>query len=433
MADYHSLLARAVASLPQSSRETRAAVFERARKALLTQLRAIQPPVAEADIAAEGRALDEAIARIEAEAAAKPSPAPFLPPPKPFPPAPSASKPAAQRTAPPSAFAPKAPPAKPAAPARAGGLAPLAKPDEARKAAPEPRPAAFGAAPEAAEPPRERQRPAAPLPPAPAQPAGSRRILAITAILIVLAGVVALAAWHFRERPEDLARLKPDDQTAETAEAGKFGDRVDGAGDQGATGGAVTRPQSPGGGAGVPVAQKAELWVASLKEPNKVDKVYSGVVVWRLDNVGGGPGEPVGSAIRGDAEIPDGKLKLTLVFQKNLDAALSASHTINVSFKLAADSDLQGVKAIGPIQMRRPDAQSGEKVYGIPVTINENNFLIGLMRGDREPRNLTLLRSLMVIDLPMLLADGRGATISLEKGPTGERVFADAIEAWGRK
>ncbi len=317
MADYYSLLARAVAALPQSSRETRAAVFERARKALLTQLRAIQPPVAEADIAAEGRALDEAIARIEAEAAAKASPAPFPPPssaPKPFPSEPSASKPSAQRTAPPSAFAPKAPPAKPAAPARGGGLAPPTRPDEARKAAPEPPPAAFGAAPEAAEPLRERQRPAAPLPPAREQPAGSRRILAITAILIVLTGVVALAAWHFRERPEDLARLKPDEQAAETAEGGKFGDRVDG--DPGASGGVVTRPQSPGGRAAVPVAQKAELWVASLKEPNKVDKVYAGAVVWRLDNVGGGPGEPVGSAIRGDAEIPEGKLKLTLVIQQ---------------------------------------------------------------------------------------------------------------------
>jgi len=427
MADYYSLLARAVAALPQSSRETRAAVYERARKALLTQLRAIQPPAAEADIAAQSRALDEAIARIEAEAAAAPKAAASAP----FPPPSSASKPAPPRTAPPSAFAPKAAPAKPAAPARADGLAPPAKSDEAKKAAPEPPPAPFGAAPEAAEPPRERQRPAAPLPPAPAQAAGSRRIIAITAILIILAGVVALAAWHFRERPEDLARLKPDDQAAETAEGGKFGDRVDG--DQGAAGGAVTRPRTPGGGAAVPVAQKAELWVASLKEPNKVDKVLSGAVVWRLDNVGGGPGEPVGSAIRGDAEIPEGKLKLTLVFQKNLDAALSASHTINVSFKLAADSDLQGVKAIGPIQMRRPDAQSGEKVYGIPVTITENNFLIGLMRGEREPRNLTLLRSLMVIDLPMQLADGRGATISLEKGPAGERVFADAIEAWARK
>ena len=70
MADYHSLIARAVAALPQSTPDTRQAVYERARKALFNQLRGIQPPVAEADIAAEGRALDDAIQRVEAELAA---------------------------------------------------------------------------------------------------------------------------------------------------------------------------------------------------------------------------------------------------------------------------------------------------------------------------------------------------------------------------
>jgi hypothetical protein len=32
----------------------------------------------------------------------------------------------------------------------------------------------------------------------------------------------------------------------------------------------------------------------------------------------------------------------------------------------------------------------------------------------------------------MQLADGRAATINMEKGPSGERVFADAIDAWGK-
>ncbi len=70
MADYHSLIARAVAALPQSTPDTRQAVYERARKALFNQLRGIQPPVAEADIAAEGRALEDAIQQVETERAA---------------------------------------------------------------------------------------------------------------------------------------------------------------------------------------------------------------------------------------------------------------------------------------------------------------------------------------------------------------------------
>jgi len=66
MAEYYPLLAKAVAGLPNSTPETRRAVYERARKALLGQLQNLQPPLPEADIARETRALDMAMARLEA-------------------------------------------------------------------------------------------------------------------------------------------------------------------------------------------------------------------------------------------------------------------------------------------------------------------------------------------------------------------------------
>jgi len=68
MADYYSLLARAVANLPKSSPpSTRRAIYERARKALTNQLRSLKPQLPESDIAREERALDEAVARLEAD------------------------------------------------------------------------------------------------------------------------------------------------------------------------------------------------------------------------------------------------------------------------------------------------------------------------------------------------------------------------------
>lgn len=75
MADYEFLLTRALTALPQSTPEARRAVYERARSALLNQLRNIQQPVTEAVIVAEERALDEAIARIEANVTELPAPA----------------------------------------------------------------------------------------------------------------------------------------------------------------------------------------------------------------------------------------------------------------------------------------------------------------------------------------------------------------------
>jgi hypothetical protein len=389
MADYYSLISRAVGALPQQTPDARQAVYERARKALFNQLRGIQPPVAEADIAAEGRALEEAVTRLELEIAAK-----------------GGQEPRASQGA--------------AKPEMVGASAAEARPAE--RSAEDAWRDTLGTT-KSEPPPREPQRPAAPLPLPPQSRRPPTRILALAGVLVALIAVVGVLAWWLRERPEDLAKLKPEETgQSETAEAGKFGDRVDG--------GAAAPTASGKRNAALPVAQKAELWVASPQEPNKVDRIFNGTVVWRLENIGGGPGEPVGTAVRGEVDVPDAKMKLSLLFRKNTDNALSASHTINVSFKPAADSPLGGVKAIGPIQMRRPDAQSGEKVVGIPVPITANNFLIGLMRGDREARNIQLLRSLSVLDLPMQLNDGRAATINMEKGPSGERIFADAVDAW---
>jgi hypothetical protein len=86
MADYQSLLTRAVANLPStSSAATRQAIYDRARKALLTQLRTLRPPLPESDIAREEKALNQAIALVEAKFGAidgvgpEPTPAPTAP------------------------------------------------------------------------------------------------------------------------------------------------------------------------------------------------------------------------------------------------------------------------------------------------------------------------------------------------------------------
>ena len=66
MADYQSLLTRAVANLPKGHAPTaRQAIYERARRALVTQLRTLRPPLPENDITREEAALDRAIAAVE--------------------------------------------------------------------------------------------------------------------------------------------------------------------------------------------------------------------------------------------------------------------------------------------------------------------------------------------------------------------------------
>ena len=81
MADYYPLLARALDALPDRSPALRKAVYERARNALISQLRSLDPPLSESDIDLERRALDTAIARLEVDHGGVPPPANDTPPP----------------------------------------------------------------------------------------------------------------------------------------------------------------------------------------------------------------------------------------------------------------------------------------------------------------------------------------------------------------
>src|SRR3954454_4530478 len=68
MADYHPLISRAVAGLEKNTGENRRVLYERARAALVNQLRSVEPALEESDITRERLALEEAIRKVEADA-----------------------------------------------------------------------------------------------------------------------------------------------------------------------------------------------------------------------------------------------------------------------------------------------------------------------------------------------------------------------------
>ncbi|MFT0859165.1 hypothetical protein [Ancylobacter sp. G4_0304] len=130
MADYYPLLARAIGGLPNKGRDARNVVFERARKALLNQLRNADPPLREEDIARERSSLEDAIRRLELDYAEPPAPqaaAPEPAAPEPAVPEPEAFEPSVDAPPP----APEPAPVAPSAPA-------FDEPTPAVEAAPEP-------------------------------------------------------------------------------------------------------------------------------------------------------------------------------------------------------------------------------------------------------------------------------------------------------
>ncbi|MDB5642379.1 MAG: uncharacterized protein JWN07_1696 [Hyphomicrobiales bacterium] len=593
MAEYYPLLARAIAGLPQSTPETRRAIYERARTALIGQLRAVQPPIAEPDIQRESRMLDEAIARLEAEApptapstpaSAPQSTAKTLPPPseirrsldtlprrsdtpmvrpsaqpprpalpqrpslparpgsliserpaglgaldaarqrlaslakppvKPpgepakadepqsVPSAPVEAQPQSQpvqsvRVAPPQAPSQTVQPSLPAvvtsAPTPAvttsTARAESAPSDAPHVEAPKPSPTdaeiavsrlaadagserrdpsapinvtlrKYGPRAEAAgvsadlsapdetmdEPRHGGVRPAAPLPPQEKERNFRPLLIGLPVALVV--GAIAVFAYMRRDNPEDLARLRPAPGSETPAEqsVGKIVERI-GGGQAARTGEQQTpaqpnantpsnaqpaQPQqqtAPSNSPTIPVSQRAALLVDAPDEPQRV-RTYVGNVVWRLDNVSRGPGQPLAIGVRAEIDLPDAKLKAVILIQKNTDETLPASHTIEVRFTPTDGGPVPGVSQISTPQMRKEDTPAGDALTGVPAPILRNFFLVGLTRGDTAAtRNVDLIRNRGWIDIPMLLSDQRIAKITFEKGITGERVINEALEAW---
>jgi hypothetical protein len=562
MAEYYPLLVRAVAALPNATPDARRKIYERARQALIGQLRKIDPPVPEADIEREGRALDDAVAKLEAElkakagaagaaaepAAAPPPPAPsnaakslaakaqFEPmtsplggapsvrpaevqapvappkPPRPLPPfvptrpapgfpadgaegarrrppgpaapppvAPVQREPGRGPNLPPPVHAPEPKAAPPSAAATSEWQPAIEPPFSERdrpgssEAEPAPSPsrtkadwrsfgrprhdkaakpgeaavvtggASAGASPPA-EPAKSAQgrgeavRPAAPQPEAPRR--GFSRHWIVGSVVAVVVIVIAGLAILLKDNPEELARrahlAAPPPEAGQAA--GKIVDRVGSAPAQSdgtpAAASAVAQAPQPGtdtsqqAGGVIPVAQRAALLVQAPDQPQKV-MTYVGTVVWRRENVNHGQDQPLSLAVRADIDLPEAKLKATMIFQKNTDPTLPASHTVEVRFTLADGSPIPGVKQIDVPQLRKEDAPAGDPLTGVPAPITQNYFLIGLTQGDAAvTRNIDLIKSRQWFDIPLLLSDDKVAKLTFEKGDPGDRAINDALAAW---
>ncbi|WP_131118263.1 hypothetical protein [Lichenihabitans psoromatis] len=179
----------------------------------------------------------------------------------------------------------------------------------------------------------------------------------------------------------------------------------------------------------LPVSQRAALLVDAPDDPQKV-KTYVGSVVWHAENVSPGQGQPLAQAVRADIEIPDANLKMSMLFQKNFEQQFPASHTMDLRFTPGPGNQLGNVKQINVPQLRRDDSPTGDTLVGLPVTITDNYFLVGLTRGDVESRNLDLIKSRNWFDVPLLLVSGKVAKITFEKGTSGQRIIESAIQSW---
>ena len=480
MADYYPLIARAVAGLDKNTGENRRALYERARAALVNQLRGVDPPLEESDITRERLALEESIRRIEAEAAKRTR--------SDAPPAGESDEDQSLRDRGLRDFRDTV--------AEAEGLGGASS--EANRAAR----AAYQDAPhddagdgEAEhdehyfEPPaqenaqeheQEHEQEHADavahghdaqhgdhdelpdeLPPPPAQggwtpphaqqhdheqddehddyarpPRRWGRIFMTLLLLVAIGGVAAAGYWQrglviqtaksvmasLKTSPPAQQAPKPKPVTSEPGARPKISDRI---------GTADTPASQPATAPAAAVAQKVVLYDEDPSDPK--GKRYVGSAVWRTETVSPGPGLAPELAIRADIEIPERGMRMTWSLRRNTDKALPASHTIEIMFTLPADFSEGGVANVPGVLMKQDEQARGVPLAGLAVKVTNGYFLIGLSAvGVDQQRNIQLLKDRDWFDIPIVYTSGKRAIMAVEKGTPGARAFEEAFRAWGQ-
>jgi hypothetical protein len=538
MTDYHPLIARAVGALEKNSGEARRSLYERARTALVTQLRAADPPLSESEITKERLALEEAIRRVEAEVARKlrtepGASRPAAPPPRRDHPSDRPNPPAPEQPAASHVDARSSQQAWPGADPHEAEAAETAETADARRplsarekllgsrtrslssggikgfrdvvgeagdlggasakaarfaretrdsygaSGPPPEEGADFAEQDAFERNVEQERPVsakhsadydtrllrsleplqdewAPEEPAETPPSGLARPrraalaeedfepprpprsfvglvrpIAALLILVVLAAAITwqwsniTGIYHFFAHPSPRQVTQT---TQEAPTAPKYPDRAP----QQENAAPPQTAAAPAAQAGPSVAQRVVLYEEDPNDPK--GKRFVGSAIWRTETVSPGAGLAPELAVRADLEIPERRMTVTWSLRRNTDKTLPASHTIEIMFNLPADFPGGGIGNVPGILMKEAEQARGTPLAGLAVKVTNGFFLIGLSANDTDvQRNMALLKDREWFDIPIVYTNGGRAILAMEKGPPGDRAFAEAFAAWNQK
>ena len=486
MADYYPLIARAVAGLDNNTGENRRGLYERARTALVNQLRSVDPPLDESDITRERLALEEAIRRLETEASKGPrqdkpeseEPPPrerglrdfqdteadglgeasaeasrsahdayddlrdetaYSPPPRG---APMERAPAAPYRDTPRKVhrdvhdTPDEQPLEPAPhyfePPEDEQPQPPAEPDthQAEVYAPP------AGAPEPVDP--RPRRGAPPIEPddddeAYRRPARSYGGLIKAAAVVLLIGAVGAVGYWQRGTIVGAYKKMTASSPATPTTTPPAANSEAPAGRPKISDRIGTTNDSSSQSANAPaaaVAQKVVLYDEDPTDPQ--GKRYVGSAVWRTETVSPGSGLAPELAIRADVDIPERRMRMTWSLRRNTDKALPASHTIEVLFTLPADFPEGGISNVPGMLMKQNEQARGVPLAGLSVKVTNNYFLIGLssVAVDKD-RNTQLLKERDWFDIPIVYTSGKRAILAIEKGVPGTRAFEESFRAWG--
>jgi hypothetical protein len=178
--------------------------------------------------------------------------------------------------------------------------------------------------------------------------------------------------------------------------------------------------------------QRALLYEEEPTDPN--GRRFVGSAAWHTEIAAPGPGDPLELALRADVEVPERNLAMTLSLRRNTEKALPASHAFAMKFKLPAEYPEGGIFNVPGILMKAGEQNRGVSLTGSAKKVSDGFFLFVLSttQADKD-RNQSMLRECGWIDIPIVYNTKRRAILALEKGTSGDRIFAEAFKTWDQQ
>ncbi|MGJ8529097.1 hypothetical protein [Maritalea sp.] len=153
---------------------------------------------------------------------------------------------------------------------------------------------------------------------------------------------------------------------------------------------------------------------------------FTGSTLWSrdVDELGA----PV---IKASVSVPARNLSVDVLIRKNSDAALPASHLVEVNFTVTDSFLGGGIASLPGILLKNQELAQGTPLVGASARIFDNSFLFALSAADADlAKNLGLLSDRGWMDFPVVYSTGRKAIVTLEKGADGDAIFEAVLAAW---
>ena len=178
-------------------------------------------------------------------------------------------------------------------------------------------------------------------------------------------------------------------------------------------------------------AERAFLYEENPNKPRGERSV--GSVTWRTEMIPVSPVGPPELAVRCDIVVPKRRLTVRWSLRQNTDKSLPASHAIEIEFLLPADFPEGGVQEVLGLSMKQAEQAASAPLSGLTHKVKPGSFSIGLSALKTELlRNVHLLKERSWFDIPIVYDRGRRAILTMEKGISGQRAFAEAFALWSR-